>query len=96
MRIDGDDRSTEQFRWRVLELIALRRGALSKRSVTIDQLTLAPRTAHLEVDVVHDVRFRGARPFFVRGDQAFHGRLKESPFGLVEKARGCFGTGIAE
>src|ERR1700674_1391826 len=96
MRIDGDDRSTEQLRWRVLELVALRRSALSKWSVTVDQLALAPRSGHLKVDVVHDARFRGARPFFVCGDQAFHGRLQESPLGIVEKATGSFGTRIPE
>src|SRR5271155_658403 len=68
----------------------------SKRSMAVDHLALAPRTGHLQVDVVHDASFRSTRPFFVRGDQSFHGGLQESPFGLVEKARGYLGRGITE
>src|SRR5271157_88824 len=96
MRIDGEDRSTKQFRWSVLELIALRRSALSKWSVTVEQFTFSPLPGHLQVDVVHDASFGSTRPFLVRGDQSFHGGLQESPFRLVEKARGYLGKGIAE
>src|SRR5271168_5034357 len=91
MRIDGSHRSTKQFRRGVLELIALRGRALAKWSVAVEQFTLSPLPSHLEVDVVHDASFRGARPFFVRGDQVFQSGLQESPLGLVEKARTSLG-----
>src|SRR5271157_5399947 len=91
MRMDGSHRSTKQFRRGVLELIALGGRTPSKWSVTVEKFTLSPRPGHLKVNVVHDVGFRRPRPAFVWGNEAIDSRQEESPFGLVEKARGSLG-----
>jgi hypothetical protein len=43
----------------------------------------------LEIDVIHDARFCGARPPLVCGNQAIYGGRQKSPFGFVQKAM-CF------
>jgi hypothetical protein len=45
----------------------------------------------LQINVVHDVGFRRPRPVLVSRNKAIDSRQEESPFGLVEKARGSLG-----
>src|ERR1700674_2353399 len=94
MLINGENRSPEQFRRCVLELIALRGSAFAKWSVPVEEFALSPLPRHLEIDVIHDTSFRGARPFFVCGDKAFQNRQQKSSCGLVQKARGRIGRWI--
>jgi len=59
--------------------------ALPEWSVTIQHFATTPSPRHLKLDVIHDARFRGARPVFVCGNQAIHGRQQKSPFGFAQK-----------
>ena len=94
VRIDRENGSAEEFRGRVLELIPLHGSARSEWSVTVQHFATAPSSRHLKVDVIHDTRFRGARPALVWRNQAIHGRQQKSPFGFVQKTMCLLGTQI--
>src|ERR1039458_2896141 len=96
VRIDRENGSAEELRGRVLELISLHGSALSEWSVTIQHFATTPRSGHLKVDVIHDIRFRGARPAFVWRNQAIYDRQQKSPFRFVQKTMCFLGTEIPE
>src|ERR1019366_5567717 len=96
VRVDRENGSAEELRGRVLELIPLHGSAFSKWSVTIKHFATTPSSRHLKVDVIHDIRFRGARPAFVWRNQAIYGRQQKSTFRFVQKTMCFLGTEIPE
>src|SRR5690606_176891 len=88
VRIDSGNRDTVQLGWRLLQLVALLRGAGCPGAFHVPAVGTAVGAPQLQIDEQGNVGFDGARVFAISGDQAGGRRFDEAVFVRREESAG--------